>query len=107
MKKTEIKCNGKQLVVIEKNRSECIDYCNIIAIHYAEPYLYIRRFYDNEYLIIYSLKELIKFLPESFIFCNKATIVYLIHVNSLKSQGSHYFLQLSEKDTISRRKFKM
>jgi DNA-binding LytR/AlgR family response regulator len=104
MKKTEIIFYETHLTVLcKKSRSYKIPYENIIGIFCERPYLRLQILNRKNMLILYSLEEMISNLPNSFILCNRSSIVNLLHVEAYTTD---YNLQLTAGDIIpvSRRK---
>lgn len=106
MTKTEILFQENQLVILNKSEINNIRYEDIVGVFCDHPYLRLQILNKKSRLIFFTLEEIISCLPDSFILCNRSSIINLLYVNVFTTEGKNSLLHLTTGDVIlvSRRK---
>jgi DNA-binding LytR/AlgR family response regulator len=110
MKNTTITFNDKEIVINYSNKISFIEYSNLICIVFDKPYLIIK-IKDNNWMVPFSLSQMIERLPYFFIQCNKSTIINLFLVESYDKRnrvvqlcgGNSYFVSFRKKNEVEKK----
>ena len=93
------------LVIQEKRRTQIIFYNEIISVIYNSPYVIINTL-KNSILLLISLSEISRYLPEYFSLCDRSTIVNLMQAKSFDKTTGILCLRNGTVFTVSFRKRK-
>ena len=105
MKNILIIAKRNEIVLKENRRLQIILYDDIISIIYNSPYITINTL-NSRTLLLMSLTEIMQYLPEYFVLCNRSTIVNLIQAKSFNKTTGILCLRSGATFTVSFRKRK-
>jgi DNA-binding LytR/AlgR family response regulator len=107
MIKTEIVFQEDQMVILNKQETNHIYYKDMVGILCERPYLRLQVIDGKSMLISCCLEKMLSCLPDSFVLCNRSSIINLLHVEAYTTDRNNKgYLQLKTGTVIpvSRRK---
>lgn len=100
MKKTIIFFTEEKMIIEEKSCIFCTDYKQIVSIWCNRPYLMLKTLDKKDKYIFHTIKEIICFLPDSFVVCNRSVLVNLDHFSSLEISKNQWLLYLKTGEKV-------
>ena len=105
MKNILIVAKHDELVIQENRRIQIIPYNDIFSVAYDSPYITIHTLTGSA-LLLMSLSEISRYLPEYFVLCNRSTIINLMQAKSFDKTTGILCLRTGTVFTVSFRKRK-
>ena len=101
MKKTTILFREEEMIIEDKSGIFRIDYKDIVGIFCDHPYLLLQTSDKKNKYLFHTIKEIIYFLPDYFVVCNRSSLANLSYFLFLETKKNQWCLHLKTGHIIS------